>query len=91
MGKEMSGRSNSANAHAEFKAFLIPGFAITVVDTNGLQRSIDAYLAEGGQEVSKNDVHVHEFLLGLNWYESLLTALPAAKARGIIGIFSEAC
>ena len=40
--------------------------------SGGLDRLIDAYLQCGGQQVTKKDVHIHEILLNLGWYESSL-------------------
>ena len=37
--------------------------------SGGLDRLIDAYLQCGGQQVTKKDVHIHEILLNLGWYE----------------------
>lgn len=37
--------------------------------SGGLHRLIDSYLSSGGQEITVNDVYVHELLLCLSWYE----------------------
>ena len=39
---------------------------------SGLERLIDSYLASGGQEIEKKNVHVHEILFVIGWYQQSL-------------------